>query len=894
MKKNKKILSYILASTMIASVSVPTFISTYALASEGTEVTQVEDSNDEGKNLQMQNAKINEAVAEVASFKDFEKAIKNESEVNKIVVTESFALEKILKIDRSLEIVTENNNNIELTISEDFKVTGNDNSLFSINKKNNEELKLEIKGLKFKGNDKDIRFADIEKYNASDKKQEKTITLDDCIFSDFNGVKGSVILAEEFDNITLNIKDCYFNNNKSREGGGNALHISSGDLKDGNKKGTLNINSTKFIDNENTLSNGGAISTYGPINFNLNNAEFKNNKAHTQGGAISIYNQNDNIATLNIDTSKDKFASLNDSNIKSKFKNNMVTIDENLSSESSGGAIDLVGNVEANINDTGFEDNKAIFGGAINLEGIKKLESINIVDGVFKSNTAKMIGGAINLLPKDKDWMNSSVVDISDKDYFNVLKTKNSVFENNRAEKGVYKFDKSLYEQIYEVYKKNIIDTVSLSDPAVLVNPIEDSEFLDYNNYDISFVGDSKIVEDFLKVTYDANAKDFTGNVPEDTNKYKNDDMVTVLDSGDLSREGYTFEGWNTKADGTGTPYKSEGTFNIKEDTTLYAQWKKESGNGGGTELYYEVTYDANAKDFTGKVPEDSNKYEKDDEVTVLDSGDLSRKGYIFKGWNTKADGSGTSYKSEDKFNITEDTTLYAQWEKEVLDKLNHNAYLIGYPDGTVQPDGNITRGEVSAIYFRLLTEEARKDYWKTDNKYTDVSKEAWYNNEVSTLSNLGVIKGYPAGDFKPDGDITRAEFASMTARFLADKVKATNGKLNDIEGHWAKEDINRLVAEGIIEGYGDGSFKPEQNITRAEAARIVNGILERTPHKDGLLEDMKLWPDNNEKAWYYLDIQEATNTHEYERETNKDPEKWTKILPNRDWTEYEKEYNNK
>ena len=314
-----------------------------------------------------------------------------------------------------------------------------------------------------------------------------------------------------------------------------------------------------------------------------------------------------------------------------------------------------------------------------------------------------------------------------------------------------------------------------------------------------------------------------------------------------------------------------------------------------GITYYYDVTYDANTKDFKGKVPEDSNKYKKDDKVTVLSNGDLAREGYIFKGWNTKADGTGESYSAKDTFNITEDTTLYAQWKKEdILDKQNHNAYIIGYPDGTVQPDGNITRAEASAIYFRLLTDEAREELWRTKNNYTDVTKEAWYNNEVSTLSNAGVIKGYPEGDFKPDGAITRAEFASMTSRFLSDSVKATNGKLNDIADHWAEKDINKLVAAGIIEGYEDGSFKPDKSITRAEAAKIVNGILERTPHKDGLLKDMKVWKDNNEKAWYYIDIQEATNTHEYERKTNKDPEKWTKILEGRDWNKYEKELEEK
>ena len=374
----------------------------------------------------------------------------------------------------------------------------------------------------------------------------------------------------------------------------------------------------------------------------------------------------------------------------------------------------------------------------------------------------------------------------------------------------------------------------------------------------------------------------------------KNEELVIEKE---VTKEGYKFLGWYLGDD------KYDFSTPVTEDITLIAKWEKNSGGGGGggsTTEYYEVTYDANTEDTTGTVPVDSKEYVKDEEVTILSNGDLAREGYTFEGWNTKADGTGKSYKAKDIFNITEDTTLYAVWKaidengNEILDKVNHFAYIIGYPDGTVQPDGNITRAEVSAIYFRLMTDETREELWKTSNNYTDVVKEAWYNNEVSTLSNAGVIKGYPEGDFKPDGDITRAEFASMTARFLSDKVKASEGRLNDIEGHWAKDDINKLVAEGIIEGYEDGSFKPEQSITRAEASKIVNGILERTPHKDGLLEDMKVWSDNNEEAWYYVDIQEATNTHDYKRETNKDPENWTKTLEGRDWIKYEKELEEK
>ena len=220
----------------------------------------------------------------------------------------------------------------------------------------------------------------------------------------------------------------------------------------------------------------------------------------------------------------------------------------------------------------------------------------------------------------------------------------------------------------------------------------------------------------------------------------------------------------------------------------------------------------------------------------------------------------------------------------------DHFAYIIGYPDGTVQPNGQITRAEATTIFFRLLTDDVRDENLTKTNRYSDVAATSWYNTAVSTLSSMGIITGYPDGTFRPNAAITRAEFAAIAARFDNDGDK-TAAKFSDIATHWAKDEISIAYNNGWITGYPDGTFGPQRDITRAETMTLVNRVLNRQPEtEDDLLPNMTVWTDNaNPKAWYYLAVQEATNSHYYKFKTNSKYEKWTELRETRDWTQLEK-----
>lgn len=224
-----------------------------------------------------------------------------------------------------------------------------------------------------------------------------------------------------------------------------------------------------------------------------------------------------------------------------------------------------------------------------------------------------------------------------------------------------------------------------------------------------------------------------------------------------------------------------------------------------------------------------------------------------------------------------------------MLNKTDHFAYVIGYPDGTVHPNGQITRAEVATIFFRLLKDEVRDGAFTTSNSYSDVAYGKWYNNPISTMSALGIITGYPDGTFKPNKPITRAEFAAIAARF-DETQSGKSATFSDVIGHWAAKEIGIAYANEWIKGYPDGTFKPDQNITRAEAMTMINRVLERKPESPAdLLTNMNKWTDNMDTSkWYYLDVQEATNSHGYTRKTF-NYELWRQMLPDPDWSRYER-----
>ncbi len=228
---------------------------------------------------------------------------------------------------------------------------------------------------------------------------------------------------------------------------------------------------------------------------------------------------------------------------------------------------------------------------------------------------------------------------------------------------------------------------------------------------------------------------------------------------------------------------------------------------------------------------------------------------------------------------------------KPALNTADHYAYLMGYPDGTVRPGGSITRAEATTIFFRLLTEESRSQFWATENRYSDVSAGRWYNNAVSTMTRAGIVNGYPDGTFRPNAPITRAEMAKIIALFA--KLEPSAERFPDTAGHWAEPYIRLAAGSGWTEGYPDGTFRPDRAITRAETVTMIDRVLERVPKDESRLlphETMLTFPDCRPGQWFYIAVQEAANSHIYERAASEQhgDEQWKELRDNRDWTRLE------
>ena len=314
---------------------------------------------------------------------------------------------------------------------------------------------------------------------------------------------------------------------------------------------------------------------------------------------------------------------------------------------------------------------------------------------------------------------------------------------------------------------------------------------------------------------------------------------------------------------------------------------KKDTGGGdhgggdhGGT-TYYTLRYESN-----GGTKYDSERYRRNT-LVELDKQPV-REGYTFTGWY--ADKALTE--PIDDIRMTSNKTVYAGWERTgVPDRLNgddHFAYIIGRDDGLVHPEATITRAEVATIFFRLLTDEARAEYLTETSPFHDVAPDAWYATAVATMEAMGIVEGRAPAVFDPDAPITRGEFAAIAARFDSAPYDGAD-RFTDIGGHWAAEYINQAAVKGWVEGQPDGSFAPDRSISRAEAMTLVNRVLGRLPETaDDLLDGMITWPDNPPGAWYYLAVQDATNSHDYGRKADTVHETWTGLQPVEDWTRYE------
>ena len=337
---------------------------------------------------------------------------------------------------------------------------------------------------------------------------------------------------------------------------------------------------------------------------------------------------------------------------------------------------------------------------------------------------------------------------------------------------------------------------------------------------------------------------------------------------GTPTRSGYTFTGWEPSVAAT-----------VTDNAVYTAQWAKNSSSSHHS-TRYTLHYESN-----GGTAYKDERYSSGTKVTLDKT--PTRESYTFTGWY--ADKELTQKISSIK--MTSDKTVYAGWEATgVPDKLNgddHFAYVIGYPDGKVHPKGNISRAETATIFFRLLKADIRDGNLTADNEFSDVANGQWHNKAISTMAKLGIVKGRRADSFDPDASITRAEFAAICARFNTKPVE-NSGSFSDISGHWAENEIERAAAFGWISGYPDGTFRPDARITRAEAMTMINRVLCRMPQSESdLLDSMVTWPDNKPSDWHYLAVQEATNSHDFNRQ-GEVGESWTKLTSVPDWKQYQ------
>ena len=505
-------------------------------------------------------------------------------------------------------------------------------------------------------------------------------------------------------------------------------------------------------------------------------------------------------------------------------------------------------------------------------------------------------------------------------------------------------------EATYYFFKDWDLDNLFYTDPDVLNMPVRS---------DLTFVAQWWPV-----VTFDASGGAWSSGETIETMHYVKiqTDTEKVAAESTPVRNGYTFLGWYTAADG-GVRANFEDTVNGPK--TLYAHWAKNAAvtfrivngtwSGGATEdktvtvvLYPQADGTASGTLDASYVPQimlPAPGYENiaggwEQTPNTDPNGITGDVTYVYRFGSTGGGSSsghstrytlhyesngGTAYKDErcssgtkvtldktptresytftgwyaDKaltqkitsVTMNSDKTVYAGWEATgVPDKLNgddHFAYVIGYPDGKVHPEGNISRAETATIFFRLLKSDIRDGNLTADNEFSDVSDGQWHNKAISTMAKLGIVKGRRADRFDPDASITRAEFAAICARFNTKPVE-NSGSFSDISGHWAENEIERAAAFGWISGYPDGTFHPDARITRAEAMTMINRVLCRMPQSESdLLDSMVTWPDNKRSDWHYLAVQEATNSHGFDRQ-GEVGESWTKLTSVPDWTRYQ------
>ena len=673
----------------------------------------------------------------------------------------------------------------------------------------------------------------------------------------------------------LNAANSFFENNTAKQGAGIYFNDASGDAEEGCSGKHEHLITGSTISGNIASNIGGGMYVGTTSNLTLRKSKLLNNNGATQGGAIVAYS----AGTIELDG---------------------VSISEN-KAQSGAGILALctaVCNTDIRLlNGTAIDANTAtVYGGGIYANAIAKELNVTVTNSSVSGNTAGSGAGIFTYKTGSAvinvDLQSGAVMH----DNNAVVNMGGAIYAYNAANINIAA-NSAVYNNTAAGYGGGIY--ASESNINIAANSAV------YNNT-AATAGDDLFFYSGTIFTL-PNAKDMSGD--------------RILSSDNMEITGWYHDGWNkwnaAANEGQGG-YEPIGCWTA-ETADEYIPVEKDPhaiSLKAAHPLMYTLTYDV-----TGDLPEGYTAPAKQTLVkgssytvaevpaSVSGSKDGVNGTFSFNGWK-KDDGTVLTGEQQ----LTADLTLHGVWTftkkssgggggggshkptvtipDDVPTGLNgddHYAYIVGYPDSTVRPQNGITRAEVATIFFRLLTDETRNANSTKSNSYSDVAAGAWYNHAVSTLSAMGIVKGDSHGRFNPDAPITRAEFAAIAARF-DDKANTTTADFSDIASHWAKNEISAASNNGWITGYPDGTFRPDNKITRAEAMTLVNRVLKRLPEtEEDLHDDMIKWSDNSDVSqWFYLDVQEATNSHYYQTKENQF-EKWTKLRETRDWTELEK-----
>ncbi|MCL2569431.1 MAG: S-layer homology domain-containing protein [Oscillospiraceae bacterium] len=702
-------------------------------------------------------------------------------------------------------------------------------------------------------------------------------------------------------NSTFTMSDGIIHGNKaSVADGGGGVHISG--------SSTFIMNGGTISGNEATMyDGGGGVYIYDNSTFTMNNGTISGNVTSRWGGGVSVMNA---AFTMNGGTISGNEADWLGGGViitgstftNSTFTMNGGTISDNEISSWGGGGVAIL-DATFTMSDGIISGNKAAMaiGGGVYIMGISAL---TMDGGVISDNWAVLGGGVyiegddlvVNISDTASITGNTAEEDgggifVEDRNSLTIDDTV--VFNGNIADNGIFNYGLSngliAYPQI------------RWAGYATGTNSVPNSHLL--NNYDINNDVDN---DDYRIITFFGNSGTIFGLnrhsfvIPYDT----------IIPNGQIPmppnvvRSGYIFLGWSAAADSTPI---TDWDFRVTENRVFYAQWEPAA----------EVTFNLGGGTVGGNPASIVHLVAIGSPIGLSNVPEPLRASHSFGGWRYVGQASGTSNLTSGavaEWVVTVDRTFIAQWTPSGGNGGNgssgggdtplpplpsaheRQAYLIGFEDGLIRPNGNITRAEVATIFFRLITDEARYDYWTQQNPFSDVAPQNWFNNAISTMTNADIFTGLPNGTFAPNQTITRAEMTAVIVRFMdaMEGMHLLEEHFSDISGHWAAGYINAAAVNGWVQGtYGRGdAFYPDRPITRAEAAAMVNRISGRLQERaEDLLPNMRTWPDNaNINAWHYFYIQSATHSYTFQwRGADNAFERWLTIIPPRDWAALER-----